>query len=284
MKKLILFLIAALTIVTSGCAKHGNTEQLPETERKRVIVEPFEGVDTGSSALMLYKYDGESTAVFYLFDAEQEREIIDLFNDIPLYEADIYEVTELPGSPAYALSIYGEEGERALTWIESFCIDETGGAYFSDLTNSAEYFEKLLTDYPWEDHEYKREGNSLPNLYYLANRGEWDVKYLNKAKEPPHGTVSFEITDVGESITTIISNNTSEEITFGLESRIQVQIDGEWYELPTKRTLFTPAIAYVLPDGGSKEMTYDRSFRYGELPSGAYRLVTGHGTAEFEIE
>lgn len=285
MKKLTLFLIVVLTIFTSGCAKYGNTGPYPVPDRKRVSVKPFKGADTDSSALTLCKYDGESTAVFYLYDAEQERKIIDLFNDLPLYEADIYEVTELSGSPAYALSIYVEEGERAVTWIESFCIDETGGVYLSNMMSySAKNFEKLLTDYPWEDSGYKMEGNHLPNRYYLANRGEWDVKYLNKSGELKPRGLSIEIAaHSGSVITAKLTNITDEENGYPEYFSVQAKIGGEWYDIPAKEDMAFNDIAWLLPAGESREKQYDYSW-YGDLPKGTYRLVVEGSAAEFEIE
>ncbi len=284
MKKLTLFLIAALTIGVSGCTKNQNPQFDPVfNDREPVSVKLFDGASPENSALAVYKYDGSSTEVKYLYDTEQEQEIIDLFN-LQLYTADISEIDELADSPMYALNIFGAEGERIdITWIDNYCVDTSGSVYFFAM-NTDVAFDGLLTDYPWEDSGYKMEGNHLPNRYYLANRGEWDVKYLNKAEELKPRGLSIEITEhSGGVITAKLANTTDEENGYSEYFSVQAKINGEWYDIPAKEDIAFIDIAWLLPAGESREKQYEYS-RYGDLPKGTYRLVVEGSAAEFEIE
>lgn len=280
MKKTVLFLFAALTLTAAGCAKNAGNPAFGD--REPVGVKLFEGASPENSALSLYRYDGE-TEVFYLFDAEKEQEIIDLFNETKLYKADISETDEPGISPMYALNIFGAEGERTdLTWIGNYCVDETGAVYLADM-DVVTVFEKLLEDYPWEASDNLTTGNHLPNRYYLANRGGWDVKYLNKAKELEPRGISLEITaHDGSVITAEITNIADEENCYSEYFSVQALIDGEWYDIPAKEDMAFIDIAWLLPAGESVEKRYDYSW-YGELPKGTYRLVVEGASAEFDI-
>lgn len=281
MKKLTLFLLAALTLGAAGCAKSGETDPAFK-DRELADVKLFEGASPKNSALSVYKYDGD-TEVLYLYDVEKEQEIIDFFNDTTLYKADISETDGLKNSPMYALNIYGAEGESIdLTWIGNYCVDETGQVYLADMDTEA-VFEKLLTDYPWEDSEMSLTGNRLPNRYYLANRGEWDIKYLNKANNTEPRGISLEITaHEGSVLTAKITNTTDEENGYSEYFSVQALIDGEWYDIPAKEDVAFNDIAWILPSGKSAEKKYDYSW-YGDLPKGTYRLVVEGASAEFDI-
>lgn len=278
MKKTLLILLAAITAGAAGCAKNGSAFG----DRKPADVGLFDGASPENSALSLYKYDGGETEVLYLYDADTEREIIRYLEEIPLYEADISEMDGMGGAPAYALSIFGAEGERSeVTWIGSRCVDETGAAYLADMDGAA--FEKLLAGYPWESSGDSMAGNHLPNRYYLANRGEWVTEYLNKAKElVPHG-ITLEITaHEGSALTAKITNITDEEGGYPEYFAVQAMIGGEWYDIPPKEDMAFIDIAWLLPAGESTEKRYDYSW-YGDLPEGRYRLVVEGAAAEFDI-
>lgn len=282
MKKLTLFLLAALTLAAAGCSKNGGADSAFK-DREPADVKLFDGTSPQNSALSVYKYDGE-TEVLYLYDADKEQEIIEYFNNIPLYKANISETDGLQTTPMYALNIIGKEGERTdLTWIGNYCVDETGEVYLADMDTEA-VFEKLLSDYPWEDLDIRLAGNHLPNRYYLANRGEWDIKYLNKANELEPRGISFEITaHNGGVITTEITNITNEENSYSEYFSVQALVDGEWYDIPAKEDMAFNDIAWLLPAGKSIEKQYDYSW-YGDLPKGTYRLVVEGASAEFDIE
>ena len=282
MKKLTLFLLAALTLSAAGCAKNGDTDSVFKG-RELADVKLFEGASPENSALSVYKYDGD-TEVKYLYDVEKEQEIIDFFNETPLYKADISETDGLKNTPMYALDIYGAEvGRIALTWIGSYCVDEAGQVYLADLDTEA-VFEKLLTDYPWDDSDTRMTGNHLPNRYYLANRGEWDIKYLNIANNSEPRGISLEIAaHEGSVLTAKITNTTDEENGYSEYFSVQALIDGEWYDIPAEDDVAFNDIAWILPAGESAEKQYDYSW-YGDLPNGTYRLVVEGASAEFDIK
>ncbi len=92
------------------------------------------------------------------------------------------------------------------------------------------------------------------------------------------------------------SNTTNKELTYGDDYRIQMQLDGVWYDLQPKTEMCYHDIGYALPPKGSSVWKVNWEAWYGGLPKGQYRIVKsviesdGMGTyqedylaAEFEI-
>lgn len=52
--------------------------------------------------------------------------------------------------------------------------------------------------------------------------------------------------------------------------------------MPTVTSFDVPAIAFVLEPGSAREITYSLT-RYGDLPSGLYRIVQNGLTAEITL-
>ncbi len=221
MKKIVLML-AALTLVMTGCAKTENRGE-PVPERELSDVKLLDGACPERSALTFCAYNGEMTERQLLFNDEQKREIINAVNERAVYAAELSELDGLDGN-MYSIDIGGSDGWTIrLTWQDGFCVTGSGEVYFTDIGD--DFFAELTDGYEWEITEWS--GNVLPNRYYFANRGEWDARYLNKSEEPVPEGIDAEVISVGEVITATLTNTTNEELMYGVGYRMQVLIDGE---------------------------------------------------------
>lgn len=79
-----------------------------------------------------------------------------------------------------------------------------------------------------------------------------------------------------------IRNDGSAQWEYGAGDGLQVCLDGGWYSVPTVTSFDVPAIAFVLEPGSAREITYSLT-RYGDLPSGLYRIVQNGLTAEITL-
>ena len=79
-----------------------------------------------------------------------------------------------------------------------------------------------------------------------------------------------------------IRNDGSVQWEYGAGDSLQVCLDVGWYSVPTVTSFDVPAIAFVLEPGSAREITYSLT-RYGDLPSGLYRIVQNGLTAEITL-
>ena len=72
-----------------------------------------------------------------------------------------------------------------------------------------------------------------------------------------------------------ILNTTDTEIDSGNSADffLQVEQDGQWYNLEDKQDLANTAEAYIFESGTPREMTFQWASRYGSLDPGHYRAV-----------
>lgn len=272
MKKISL-LLAALALVMTGCAKTA----APDRERSEVKL--LDGAEPERSALTFCTYYGDTTEELCLFDCEIEWEIVNKVNECAVYDAELSELDGLDGN-MYSLDIGGSDGwSITLTWQDGFCVTESGEVYYTDMDD--DFFAELTNGYEWKS-SVNRDGNMLPNRYFFANRGEWDAKYLNKSAETVPEGIDVEVISVGDVITAKLTNTTDDDLMYGVGYSMQVLLGGDWYDVPPKEVVFTPAVGFTLPAGTSVEKTYGYSW-YVDLPKGTYRLIVEGAAAEFEI-
>ena len=114
-------------------------------------------------------------------------------------------------------------------------------------------------------------GHALTNI-----DGAWDATWMVPAQEPvAKEGYEIQLVEWGkDSVTVTLVNNSEEEWIFGEYYHLEVQLDGVWYHVPNApgKMWMVHDLAYILPSGGSKDMTYSL-WCYGELPAGHYRLV-----------
>ena len=95
-----------------------------------------------------------------------------------------------------------------------------------------------------------------------------------------------------EELNLVITNHTSAEYNYGVDYRLEVELDGGWYVVePTEDMMFI-ALGVILPADAINSESLNLAEGYRDLPEGRYRLVKsfyGEGTsteatAEFLVQ
>lgn len=73
--------------------------------------------------------------------------------------------------------------------------------------------------------------------------------------------------------TVVIENSTEEDVVFGWQFFLQIEVDGQWYRIPTPSNLGWTMEAWTVEAHGTFSRDADWSGIYGELPPGQYRFV-----------
>ena len=260
-----LFAIPMFAALLCGCGGGLNVDLLPNASVE-------------NSALALYSGSGGAAEVTWLFDKEQEQELIEGLEALPVYSGAEVDLSKLSGD-IYALSITDNEGfDVGGLWQDGVWIAGDGSVFKLDID-----FPALKEKYSWKESNTLSLAN-MPNIHYLAkNGGEWNTAYLTKSGEISERGLDFVIQKVENNIIyTEITNPTKEENAVGLYFSLEVKLDGEWYDIPSEQLMMFNDIALIVPAEGSVEQRYDFS-GYGDLPAGDYRIVTDFGAAEFTL-
>jgi len=252
----------------AGCGHSGNTflkEASPET-----------------SALALYCYDGEEVRREFLFDVKEIKEVLKELSAVDIKPAEGWTPKDVEG-PVYGVEIGRKDGYTLFgAWSNGYWITEEGEAY-----EFAYDFEQLEAGHEWTNGDVFHTINVLPCARHLVQNGdEWNSTLLTPAEEGEvPEDISIKITEQSEkSLKAEIINNRQEEWMFGEYFSLEVDVDGEWCQVPTApgNWAFTD-IGLVLLAGQTMEKEYSFEM-YGELPAGNYRLVVENITAEFTVE
>ena len=234
-----------------------------------------------TSALTLFRYDGETAAWGTLYDCEEEEALLAALSSVKAKRAPEW-TPALVTAPVYGLSIGSTDGYfLEAVWSNGCWIDQDGTAYRFDCD-----WEALLSGYSWEDERSWPSINALPCARYLVQQGEaWFPDRMTPAEalEAPEG-ISMALTGREEdTLTVAFVNSRAEEWNYGLYFSIQILLDGVWYSVPPMpESWIIPDIAYIIPAGESWEQTYDIT-PYGPLPAGQYRLAAAGMAVEFTV-
>lgn len=263
MKRIFAALLAAALL--TGCAGG----------KKKLDVQLMEGANPENSAVTLYVYDGEQTAVSYVFDDRES--LIDAVNSAKVYEAPETDLSAVTGT-LYGISCYGNEQELGGTWVDGLWVSTDGAVYRTDLDLAgliagAKTGESMTFD-----------GAVTPGICWFARYGgEWHTQFLTKAAELSPRGLELAISPIEDGrIKATLTDTTGEEQCCGKYYALQVCLDGVWYEIPTETELVFEDIAYIVPPNGSVDMTYYVE-PYGELPAGLYRVAAEGAAAEFSL-
>ena len=265
MKKfLCLLLLLALPLTACGATVDLMPDASPET-----------------SALALYIYDGETITRQFLFDTAAEKTVLEDFHNAKASPMDL-DVTAL-APPFYGLEIGGADGfEVHGLWSGGYFIMEDGTAYKFSYD-----FPALLEAYDWREPDTFSSLSVMPCASHVAKtEAGWNIHFLTPAGDLGEAVrgVSMEIVERSEDSMIIrYTNESGGEWAYGLYYGLQVQLDGQWYEVPAEMSVAVNDIAMVLSDGMSTEETYWLA-PYGDLPAGTYRLVAEHMAVEFSVE
>lgn len=110
----------------------------------------------------------------------------------------------------------------------------------------------------------KLDKKSLEKSAYSTSQQSKDVTLSVKEKDIASGT---------ESITLIYTNISDKEYSFGKEPHLEVELEGEWYVVPTLESAAWDEIGYLLSPKGSAEEILPVKDLYGQLAPGNYRII-----------
>ena len=167
-------------------------------------------------------------------------------------------------------------------WSNGFWITQTGDVYRFDFDFEA-FIERQRWVYLGKDINFAR----FPNAFNLTRDAEgWRNTLLTPAAElnpPPEGIEMAFVSNTNENVKVTLTNNNDVYWLYGLIFRVDVLLNGVWYNIPT-----TPAnwgfslIGLILEAGQTETRTYSLDM-YGDLPPGTYRLVVHDMYVVFEI-
>lgn len=130
----------------------------------------------------------------------------------------------------------------------------------------------------------------LPCGTYLCRDkdGGWIAERLSdrlwELPEPPENVTAEIVENTGNSVAVRYTNNGEKEWVYGNGYSLEVQLDGEWYdvpEMPGNWGFTTEGI--ILPAGESCFKDCD-FFMYGDLPAGRYRIIANDFVLEFDLD
>lgn len=134
----------------------------------------------------------------------------------------------------------------------------------------------------------------LPCGKYLCRdkNGGWIAERLSvpawELPEPPENVTAEIVANTGSSVTVQYTNNGEKDWLYGEGYSLEVQLDGEWYDVPRLPGEYSfTDIGYDLPAGESCFKDYD-FFMYdtasSRLPSGRYRIIANDFVLEFDLD
>lgn len=85
---------------------------------------------------------------------------------------------------------------------------------------------------------------------------------------------AIEETVTPTGLTLLLENETEIEFTYGQEHVLEINLDGDWFEVPLIVEAYAyEDIGYILPGNESAELVVDWERLYGTLDPGEYRIV-----------
>lgn len=81
------------------------------------------------------------------------------------------------------------------------------------------------------------------------------------------------ITSSKESITLILENNTDNDYIYGVDFKLEMELDNCWYEVPFKTDSSFIEIGLILKANSKKEEVIELYNYFNDLPEGKYRIV-----------
>ena len=118
----------------------------------------------------------------------------------------------------------------------------------------------------------------------------WHPEVMTVAPTPsPIEGISFTLKEVTRDgkVVAIMTNETDEQWLYGSGYRLDVQVNGCWYKVPTANdgNVAYTSLGYPLASGESKERGFavGNSLQYGDLPAGIYRIETYDGPISYGL-
>lgn len=248
---------------------------------------PVEGLlqnaSPDTSALQLSYFDGEKTYLKYIFNPEEEKEIINEINSLELKKVDSSRVSEMK-VPCYGMTISDKEGfDIWLTYSGGMWLTKDVSVYEGSYD-----FGSIYASAGDDSLNVLEGGIFMPNAAIL---GCYDSRFYSRAEAmaAEKDGVSISVKSYDEdtnTITLLITNNSDKEFCYGDAFELQKEIEGVWYILPARLSNYAfTDILHVLPSGQSVEEKCDLTM-YGNLRDfigGNYRIEKEKLATEFNV-
>lgn len=89
------------------------------------------------------------------------------------------------------------------------------------------------------------------------------------------------------TLNVVYQNNSQRDVVYGKEPRLEILVDGKWYEMKIKDDAAWDSVGVVIIQNTTSEEQVDLSLYYEDLPSGHYRYLkridSFYRAAEFDI-
>ena len=223
----------------------------------------------------------------------RNRDIAEILNIISANPAERAEdwSGRMVTSPIFGISATDVPGWAAEgVWSNGYWITQTGEAYRLDL--DMDLLKKIIV----QCTEKSVSEDVVPiawqpcGTYLCRDENGWIAEYMVPAYDFYYSAeftenVTARIAEKTEnSVTLEYTNNGEKEWMYGKHYNLDVQLDGEWYDVPEQpgNWGFTD-IGYILPAGETRLETYD-FLMYGDLPAGRYRITSNGFAIEFDID
>ena len=260
LKIFLVILLSAVVLFTVACSATSN--------------ELMEGASPSTSALALFRFDGEVVTREFIFDASTTQQILDELSSVRATELESWSLDDIT-LPMFGFWIdTGTGASINVAWSNGHWITQDGRAYSFDFD-----FEQLQQDYDWTSRDTFSSFALFPNARLFAqNDNDWDSRFLTPAPPivAPDG-ISMHLNSWGsDTVSVDITNSNDVEWMYGQGYVLHVLLDGRWYEVPTagESWAFTDEGLIVRPDETIEHIYHLQM--YGDLPAGTYRLV-GYG-------
>lgn len=237
-------------------------------------------------SVMLSYFDGQNTVTNRFDNSSEISGILSVISANPAERAEDWSGSMVK-TPIFGISATDASGwafEGVLT--NGYWINQYGEAYRLDL--DTEQLKHLIYDVD-SDWKTSEEGGCIAwqpcGTYLCRDENGWIADFLRPANELPEAreTVTAEIAEQTENSVTIkYTNKDKKDWMYGNHFKLDVLLNGEWYDVPTKpgNWVFT-GVGINLPAGKTQLKTYD-FFMYGDLPSGRYRIAANGFALEFD--
>ncbi len=259
MKRIIRVLLAAFVVsVLAGCGSSVNTKE---------VTEYLDAASVETSALVFYVYDGSTTTVRFLFDKDQEKEILKAVSRPKAMPVADWSPSK-GDAPFYGIEIYGTDSSLTVFFADGHVILGDGRAYEMDYS-----FQGYEGRYAWRETNYYG-GMYMPCSHYVVlGRSGWKTELMNESDRVVNERlVMNEISSSNGIVEVKITNNMGMEWRCGEYYDLEVMIADTWYKVPIIESYAVNDIAYTLPMGETHTGKYDLS-HFGDLPKGRYRLI-----------
>lgn len=82
-----------------------------------------------------------------------------------------------------------------------------------------------------------------------------------------------EVTTDTKEITLLFTNNSDMEYSYGEETHLEINHNGDWYVVPISQKVMWNDIGYIMPKKDKTEKKILLKGYYGKLESGRYRVI-----------